>query len=114
MPLGFLLPTCRRSHPSLRLTRPRSRAASHLERRLYTHRSTETTDIGNSPPIRRWVSLPLLQAVLIPEIGMQIALFILFGACTVHFAGVLRRRYALSIGALLLALVLLIPIGVSA
>ena len=41
-------------------------------------------------------------------------LLILFGALTVLFAGALRRRYALSIGALLLAFVLLIPTGVGA
>jgi hypothetical protein len=46
--------------------------------------------------------------------GKPIALVILFGALTVLFAGALRRRSALSIGALLLALVLLIPTEVGA
>ena len=42
------------------------------------------------------------------------ALFILFGARTVLFAGALRRRNALSISALLFTFVLLIPTGVGA
>jgi hypothetical protein len=61
-----------------------------------------------------WPPPPLVQDVLVPAMGQPIARFIRFGALTFLFAGALRRRSALSIGALLLALVLLIPTVVGA
>ena len=61
-----------------------------------------------------WPPPPLVRDVLAGDTGTNRCSSSSLAPCTFLFTGALRRRYALSIGALLLAFVLLIPTGVGA